>query len=71
MVGPSLIFYYLIFTSTAFSQQILGKKLLPVLKLCIEKKKKNKQKDNTRKLCVKRTLKFGSPNLTIYTKKEV
>ena len=32
---------------------------------------KKKKKDNTRKLCVKRTLNFGSPNLTIYTKKEV
>ena len=56
--------------STAFSQQILGKKLLPALKLCIKKKKK-KQKDTTRKLCVKRSVNFGSPNLTIYTKKEV
>ena len=73
MVGPSLIFYYLIFTSTAFSQQILDNKLLLVLKLCINKKnkKQKKQKDNTRKLCVKRTVNFGSPNLTLYTKKEV
>ena len=69
MVGPTLIFYYLIFTSTVFSQQSFGKKLLLVLKLCI--KKKNKQKDNTRKLCVKCIVNFGSPNLTIYTKKEV
>ena len=37
MVGPSLIFYYLIFTFTTFSQQILGKKLLMVLKLFIKK----------------------------------
>ena len=68
MVGPNLIFYYLIFTSTIFLQQILGKKLLLVLKLCIKKKK---QKDKTRKMCVKRTMNFGSPNLTIYTKKGV
>ena len=47
VVGPSLIFYYLIFTSTTFSQQILGKKLLLVLKLC---NKKNKRKDNTKKI---------------------
>ena len=65
MVGPSLIFYYLIFTSITFSQQILGRKLLLVLKLCI---KKNKQKDNTRKLCMKRTVNYDSPNLTIFTK---
>ena len=45
MVGPSLIFYYLIFTSTTFSQQILGNKLLLVLKLCINKKKKKKKKN--------------------------
>ena len=38
----------LFITSTVFSQQILGEKLLLVLKLCIKKKK-----DNTRKLCVK------------------
>ena len=68
MAGSSLIFCYLIFTSIVFSQQILGKKLLLVLKLCI---KKNKQKDNTRKLCMKRTMNFGSPNLTICSKKEV
>ena len=43
VVGPSLIFYYLIFMSTIFSQQILGKKLLLVLKLCIKKKKTNKK----------------------------
>ena len=69
MIGPNLINYYLIFTSTIFSQRILGKRLLLALKLCI--KKKNKQKDNTIKLCMKRTENFGSPNLTIYTKKEV
>ena len=68
MVGPSVIFYYLIFTSTIFSQRILGNKLLLALKLCIKKKK---QKDNTRKLCVKCIVNFGSPNLTIYTKKGV
>ena len=53
------------------SQQIFGEKLLMVLKLCIKKKKKqkqtNKQNENTRKLCV--TLIFGSPNLTILKKK--
>ena len=43
----------LFFTSTAFSQQIFDEKLLLILKLCIKKKKTNKQKDNTRKLCVK------------------
>ena len=41
-------FDILFFMSTTFSQQIFSEKLLPVLKLCI---KKNKQKDNTRKLC--------------------
>ena len=41
----------LFFMFTVFSQQILGEKLLLVLKLCF--KKNNKQKDNTRKLCVK------------------
>ena len=40
----------LFFTSTIFSQQILGEKLLLVSKLCI---KTNKRKDNTRKLSVK------------------
>ena len=49
MIGFSLILFYF-FMFTAFSQQILGEKLLLVLKLCIKKKK---QKDNTRKLCVK------------------
>ena len=43
MVGPSLIFYYLIFTSITFSQQILCKKLLLVLKLCIKKKATTKR----------------------------
>ena len=43
VVGPSLIFYYFIFMSTEFSQQILGKKLLLVLKLYIKKKKKTKR----------------------------
>ena len=66
MVGPSLIFYYLIFMSTTFSQKILGKKLLLALKLCIKKKK---QKDKTRKMCVKRTMNFGLPNLTKQKKK--
>ena len=37
VVGPSLIFYYLIFMYTTFLQQILGKKLLMVLKLFIKK----------------------------------
>ena len=49
---------------TTFSQKILGKKLLLVLKLYIKKK------DNTRKMCVKRTMNLGLPNLTIYTKKK-
>ena len=52
VVGPSLIFYYLIFTFTVFSQQILGKKLLQVLKLCIKKKKKqNKTKKTIQENC--------------------
>ena len=42
MVGLSLIFYYLIFKSTAFSQQFLGKKLLLVLKFCIKKQTNKK-----------------------------
>ena len=48
MVGPSLIFYFLIFTSITFLQQILGKKLLLVLKLCKKKKTKKKQKKKTK-----------------------
>ena len=60
----------LFITSTVFSQQILDENLLLVLKLCI-KKKKNKQKDSTRKLCMKCPVNFGSPNLTTYAKKEV
>ena len=68
MIGPSLIFYYLIFTSTTFSQQILGKKLLLVLKLCIKKKQTKRQ---YKKIVRETYSDFGSPNLTIYTKKEV
>ena len=36
--------------STVFSQQILGKKLLLVLKLCIKKKKQNKTKRQYKKI---------------------
>ena len=55
----------LFFTSTAFSQQILGKKLLLVLKLYI----KNKQTKRKHKKIVRETVNFGSPNLAILKKK--
>ena len=51
--------------STVFSQQILGEKLLLVLKLYI----KNKQTKRQHKKIVCETLNFGSPNLTILKKK--
>ena len=53
------------FTFTTFSQQILGQKLLLVLKLCI----KNKQTKRQHKKIVCETLNFGSPNLTILRNK--
>ena len=60
------------YVHSIFHNKILGKKLLLVLKLCIKRKKKRKkEKNNTRKLCAKCIVNFGSPNLTIYTKKEV
>ena len=43
----------LFFMSIAFSQLILGEKLLLVLKLCIKKKKKTNKKTTQKKLCVK------------------
>ena len=55
----------LFFTSTTFSQQILGEKLLLVLKLCI----KNKQTKRQHKKIVYETVNFGSTNLTILKKK--
>ena len=50
--------------STVFSQQILGEKLLLVLKLYI----KNKQTKRQHKKIVFETVNFGSPNLTILKK---
>ena len=55
----------LFFTSTAFSQKILGEKLLLVLKLYI----KNKQTKRQHKKIMCETMNFGSPNLTILKKK--
>ena len=55
----------LFFTSTTFSQQILGEKLLLVLKLYI----KNKQTKRKHKKIVRETVNFGSPNLAILKKK--
>ena len=55
----------LFFTSTTFSQQILGEKLLLVLKLCI----KNKQTKRQHKKIVCETMIFGSPNFTILKNK--
>ena len=55
----------LFFMSTVFSQQILGEKLLLVLKLCI----KNKQTKRQHKKIVYEIVNFGSPNLTILKKK--
>ena len=60
-------FDILFFMSTTFSQQIFSEKLLPVLKLCIKKKQTKRQ----HKKIVRDTVNFGSPNLIIYTKKEV
>ena len=55
----------LFFMSTTFSEQILGEKLLLVLKLYI----KNKQTKRQHKKIVCETVNFGSPNLTILKKK--
>ena len=55
----------LFFMSTVFSQQILGEKLLLVLKLYI----KNKQTKRQHKKIVFETVNFGSPNLAILKKK--
>ena len=60
-----LLFYF--FTSTTFSQYILGEKLLLVLKLRIKKKIQIKRQH---KKIVHKIVNFSSPNLTIYTKKE-
>ena len=55
----------LFFMFTLFSQQILGQKLLLVLKLYI----KNKQTKRQHKKIVCETVNFGLPNLTILKKK--
>ena len=55
----------LFFTFIAFSQQILGEKLLLVLKLYI----KNKQTKRQHKKIMCETMNFGSSNLTILKKK--
>ena len=65
VVGLNFILLFYFFTSTVFSQQILGEKLLLVLKLCI----KNKQTKRQHKKIVCETVNFGSPNLTILKKK--
>ena len=59
----------LFFTSIVFSQQIFSEKLLLVLKLCIKKKKTNKQTKRQHKKIVCETMIFGSPNFTILKKK--
>ena len=51
--------------STAFSEQVLGEKLLLVLKLYIKNKKTKRQ----HKKIECETVNFGSPNLTILKKK--